>query len=108
MRITNHRVWLPLLALLALGCAPCHRHLGPPHGHGMAMVCGQDACGYQSKCYSDGAIRSNDGVCQTCSGGKWVPATGCHDCACHGCGDKMGKSTPCEHEHQHQHGRPKP
>ncbi len=67
MRTADPRVWLPALALIAFACAPWHRH---PHGPGMAMACGHDACGYNSKCFSDGAIRSNDGVCQTYSGGK--------------------------------------
>jgi len=99
MRIAVNRVWLPALALIALSCAPWHRHPGAPHGAGMAMACGPDACGYKSKWFSDGAIRSNDGVCQACSGGKWVAATGCHECACHECGGKMGKSAPCDREH---------
>jgi hypothetical protein len=99
MRIADPRIWLPALALVALACAPCHR---PPeaHGPGMAMACGHDDCRYKSACFSDGAIRSNDGVCQTCSGGKWTAATGCHEHACHECGGKMGKSAPCEHKHQ--------
>jgi hypothetical protein len=101
MRITDHRLWLPALAFLALACAPCHRRFGP-YGPGMAMACGHEACGYQSKCFSEGAIHSNDGVCQACTGGKWVPATGCQECACHGCGSMMGRSSsPCEHEHPH-------
>jgi hypothetical protein len=100
MRIADHRLWLPALALVALACAPFHRH--PGHGPGMAMACGHDACAYRSECFSDGAVRSNDGACQACSGGKWVAATGCHECACHGCGGKMGKSAPCEHELHHR------
>jgi hypothetical protein len=102
MRIADPRVWLPALALVALACAPCHRPPGPPHGPGMAMACGPDACAYKSKCFSDGAIRSNDGVCQTCSGGRWVAATGCQQSACHECGGKMGKSVPCDREHHHR------
>jgi hypothetical protein len=101
MQIADHRVWLPALALVALACAPCHRRPGP-HGPGMAMACGRDACGYGSKCFSEGAVRANDGVCQACSAGKWVAATGCHDGACHQCGDKMGKAAPCEREHHHR------
>jgi hypothetical protein len=98
MRIADHRLWLPALAFIAFACAPCHRHPGPGHGHGMAMGCGPDACRYRSECYSEGAVRSNDGVCQTCSGGKWVPATGCREHACHECGGKMGKRAPCDRE----------
>ena len=102
MRITDARVWVAALAFLAAACGPhlCRR---PPHGPAMMMGCGPDACGYQSTCFSDGAVRSNDGVCQACSGGKWVAATGCHEC---GCG-KMDKSAPCEHEHHEHRSKPK-
>jgi hypothetical protein len=102
MRIADPRIWLPALALVALACAPCRRPPGPPRSPDMAMVCGPGACGYKSKCFSEGAIHSNDGVCQTCGGGKWVAATGCHECACHECDGKMGKSAPCEREHHHR------
>jgi hypothetical protein len=97
MRIADHRIWLPALAFFALACAPCHR----PHA-GMAMGCGPGACGYKSECFSEGAARSNDGVCQTCSAGKWVPAAGCREHACHECGAKMGKSAPCDREQHHR------
>ncbi len=101
MRILDPRVWLPALDVLAIACGP-HHYPGGPHGHGMMHGCGPDACGYRSECFSDGAVRSNDGVCQACSGGKWVTATGCHECACHECGEgKMGK--PCEHEGHGRH-----
>jgi hypothetical protein len=92
------RIWLlPVLALVAFACAPCHHR---PHA-GM-MPCGAGSCDYRSECFSDGAIRSNDGVCQACSGGKWVPATGCQAHSCHECCDKKGKSAPCDHEHSHR------
>ncbi len=70
------------------------------------MMCGRDACAYKSKCFSNGAVRSNDGVCQACSGGQWVGATGCRECACHDCGAMMGMmgKMPCAHEQMH-HGR---
>lgn len=98
MRLTHHRLWLPALAFFALACAPCRRHPGP--GHGPGMGCGPEACVYKSQCFSDGASRSNDGVCQTCSGGKWAASTGCHECAGHTCG-MMDKSAPCDAEHHH-------
>jgi len=100
MRIRDLRVLFPALALLAISCAPYHHHPGPPHGP-MGMGCGPEACRYMSACFSEGAIHSNAGVCQACSGGKWVAATGCHECACHECGGKMGKSSPCGGGHEH-------
>ena len=100
MRLVDPRAWLPALLLLAFACAPCHRHPGP--GHGYAMPCGRDLCAYKSKCFSDGAVRSNDGVCQTCNAGKWVPASGCREHACHECDGKMGKSAPCDRESHHK------
>ena len=102
MRVTAHHVWLPALALLAVACAPCHRH----HGGMMMGGCGPGSCGYKSECFSDGAARSNDGVCQACSGGKWVPATGCREHEHHECGMKGGKSAPCDREH-HRKASPK-
>jgi len=96
MRVADHRVWLPALALFAFACAPCHR----PHGMGMGS--GGAACGYKSEWFSDGAVRSNDGVCQACNAGKWVAATGCREHTCHECGGKTGKSAPCNREHGHR------
>ena len=84
------RVWLPALALLAVACAPSH-HFAGRHGPGMGMGCGRTACTYKSKCFSEGAIRSSDGVCQACSDGKWVPATGCREPMCHEHDGSMGK-----------------
>ena len=108
MRLRHSLLVIPVLALLALGCGP--RHCTSHHGEpcqggkpGIAMMmhgCGPESCAYQSRCFSSGAVRANDGVCQACSGGKWVNAEGCHhhDCCEHGCGGKMGKkSTPCMH-----------
>jgi hypothetical protein len=97
MRTFVSRLSLVALALVAFACAPAHRH---PHAWnpGMAMACGRDACAYRSKCFSEGAVRSNDGVCQACTGGKWTAATGCRETACHECGE-MGKTAPCGHEH---------
>jgi hypothetical protein len=102
MRMTDPRLWLVPLTVLAFACAPCHR---PPRAWrpGMGMACGQDACTYRSKCFSEGAVRSNDGVCQACAGGKWTAASGCRESACHECGG-MGKPAPCEHEHGHPGG----
>jgi hypothetical protein len=97
MRLVDHRMWIPALALVAFACAPCHR----PHAGGMTMGCESGACRYRSECFSEGAIRSNDGVCQTCSAGKWTSATGCREHASHECGGKMGKS-PCDRESHHR------
>jgi hypothetical protein len=93
MRLTDSRLWIPALAFLAFACAPCHRRPGP---HGMGTACGPGSCAYMSQCFSEGATRSNDGVCQACSAGKWVAATGCQE---HHCGGKMCASGPCEAEH---------
>jgi hypothetical protein len=70
----------------------------------MARACEPDACTYDSHCYSNGATRSNGGVCQECSAGKWVGATGCTECGnmeMHmGGGMKMGKKgMPCDKMH---------
>jgi len=100
MRIAVQHALVATLAFLAFACAPCHRHPGPGHG-GMMMGCGPGTCRYASKCFSEGAARSNDGVCQSCTGGKWVPATGCREVAAHDCCG-MGKSAPCEHERPHR------
>jgi hypothetical protein len=108
MRIVNPRVLVAALALFALACAP-RRPCMPPdggpcggRGPGMAMArsCGADSCTYGSRCFSSGAIRSNDGACQACSAGKWVDATGCGE----PCGKRGGKS-PCDHEHHRHHHR---
>ena len=95
------------LSVLAIACAPHHHHpypAGEPwHGHHFAGpgACEPEACAYGSRCFSSGAIRSNDGACQQCSGGKWVNTTGCseHECGemCRGKMSKMSK--PCEGEH---------
>jgi hypothetical protein len=103
MRMADPRVWLPALAMFALACAPYHRPPGsPPHGPGMAMACGHTGCMYKSQCFSDGAIRSNDGVCQACSGGKWTAATGCRESTCGEHTAKTGKSAPPKGKPQHQ------
>ena len=71
----------------------------------MAMApCGADACAYRNGCFSNGAMRSNAGVCQECSAGKWVSAGGCRD------GAGMMGEKPCDHEHSpyrehHEHHR---
>jgi uncharacterized protein DUF1496 len=95
MRIPASRFWLPALALVAFACGPHTYH------YGMAMKCGPSACWYQGRCFSEGAVRSNDGVCQTCTAEKWTAATGCRDCACHECGGRVGTSTPCPHHERH-------
>ena len=99
MRITP---WLLVLAFVTFGCGPWHHRRAC--GMGMGMGCPAGACRYKSECFSDGAMRSNDGVCQACSGGKWVPGTGCREHGCHECGGKMGKS-PCDHEEHHRKAR---
>ncbi len=85
MRLRHSLLVIPVLALLALGCGPrhCMSHHGEPcqgGKPGMAMMmhdCGPESCTYSSSCFSGGAVRANDGVCQACSGGKWVSAEGC-------------------------------
>ena len=113
MRLSKVLIVVPILALLAMGCAPRRPcPYGGPHGGkaGMGMMmhgCGPDSCFYRSRCFSSGAVQSNDGVCQACSGGKWVEASGCsdhhHGCCGHpGCPGpkdcpmmKGGKAAPC-------------
>ncbi len=111
MRLVKSMVVIPALALLAMSCAPRHAGPhgpgGPPcKGKGMAKMmmhgCGPDSCAYGSRCFSPGAIRSNDGACQECNGGKWVGASGCRD----GCDMKHGKkSAPCDHHKHDRHHR---
>jgi hypothetical protein len=79
-------------------------HPGEPCHGGMAAMatahgCGPESCTYKSLCFSSGAVRSNDGVCQACSGGKWASATGCSECgkSCGDCGMMGKKSGPCHH-----------
>ncbi len=130
MRLSKTLIVLPVLALLSMGCAPRHPcmdpHGGPCHGKpGMGMMmmhgCGPDACFYKSRCFSNGAVRSNSGVCQACSGGKWTEASGCaehHGCGehhgcdghhCPGCAGKAGmKSAPCDHPCMHDGRGPGP
>lgn len=112
MRFGKLLLVLPLLALLATSCGPRRHcgaggHDGPCKGGGpgamMTTACGADACLYGSQCFSSGAMRSNDGVCQECNAGKWTNATGCsapaHQCCAHGCGKgkggKGGGKMPC-------------
>ena len=107
MKMSNVIV-IVALALTAMACAPRRQwHHGPPcmgdpgmHGMAMAHGCGPESCVYRSNCFSSGATRSNDGVCQACSGGKWVNTTGCSEhgmCGdCHHCGKMKGcKAGPC-------------
>ena len=111
MRLATRSIVISAFALLMLGCAPHMHHHGPGMDEHHWMGCGPDACLYGSRCFSSGAIRSNNGACQACSGGKWVAATGCaeHE-GCHMmwgggpdgkgrggcCAGKMGdKSAPC-------------
>lgn len=119
MRLSKMLIVVPVLALLAMGCAPRRPcPYGGPHGGkpGMGMMmhgCGPESCAYKSRCFSSGAVQSNDGVCQACSGGKWVEASGCADhhgcghpgCGHHGCygggGRKGMKSAPCDHPCMH-------
>jgi len=107
MRMSTLRMLIPVLALVAVACAPHHHHPWVHDGMGMPHGCGPEACSYRSKCFSSGAIRSNDGVCQACTGGKWVAATGCSECGCHhhDCGG--GGKMPCDHDHHDAH-HPKP
>jgi len=117
MRLSKSMLLIPVLALTVMACGPrrpCMGHgepcKGGPGMHAMAMPhgCGPESCFYQSHCFSSGAVRSNDGVCQACSGGKWVATTGCSE---HGmCGDghgcdkrKGGKPKPCHGGDGHRH-----
>ena len=121
MRFSKILVVLPVLALLAMGCGPRRPcPYGGPHGGkpGMGMMmhgCSADGCVYKSRCFSSGAVHSNDGVCQACNGGKWVEASGCTDhhhdhghCGHKGCPGgkdcpmmKGGKGAPCGHHCKH-------
>lgn len=121
MRALQYFVLIPALALLTMACGPHHRRCGGPEGapcqggdHAMMMHHGggHGSCAYESRWFSEGAVQSNDGVCQACNAGKWVAASGCseHDCGgCHECGAKKGKkSGPCPHhgggpDHRHDH-----
>ena len=118
MRASKYFVVIPALALLAISCGPHHRRCGgdgPPCMRGnQAMMMphhggGPGACSYKSRWYSEGAVLSNDGVCQSCSAGKWVAASGCRDHGCHEWdGKKCGKSGPCPHHRDgfgHRHSR---
>jgi hypothetical protein len=128
MRAVHSLILIPALALLVSACGPHHRRCGGPdgppcrggrhammHHHHGGHRGGPDACTYKSKGFSEGAVHSNDGVCQACSGGKWVAAEGCHDHDCgkgcdhHDCrGWKGKKSGPCHHGggHAHPHKHP--
>ena len=115
MRIVDPRLALAALALLAVACGP-HRHGGPHHGmygdghhHNMAEGCGAEGCVYRNRCFSNGAVSSNAGVCQQCSDGRWVSADGCRDgagsmgekpCDHHDHHARMGEK-PCDHDHHH-------
>jgi hypothetical protein len=116
MRLVKSLLVIPVLALLVVSCAPrrsCPGGPGEPCGKthkGMRMAhhCGPDACSYHSKCFSDGAVHSNDGVCQACSTGKWVSASGCHEHSHHDCPGKKGKkSGPCPDKHRRHHHEPR-
>jgi len=87
MRTVAHRLLILAVALVAFACAPCRAR--PDHPHHMGMACARDGCVYRSQCFSDGAVRGNDGVCQACTAGKWVAATGCRESPCHACGEMM-------------------
>lgn len=83
-----------------------HKEMMMMHG------CGPDSCTYGSRCFSSGAVRSNDGACQECNGGRWVASSGCHE-GCGGCHEGCGMmhhgkkgEMPCEHHHHgpdHKH-----
>jgi hypothetical protein len=118
MRALQYLVVIPALALLTMACGPHHGRCGGPgtppcRGGDHAMMMhhggGPGACAYKSRWYSQGAIQSNDGACQACSSGNWVPATGCTETGCggcHECGGKMGKKPgPCHGGPDHRHTR---
>ena len=104
MRIVDPRLFVGALALLAVACGP-HRHDGghrgthrEGHHHQMAKGCGPEGCAYRNRCFSDGAVSTNAGVCQQCTQGRWVSASGCRDGGWH-TGEK-----PCDH-HGHMDGK---
>ena len=118
MRALHALIVIPALALAVASCA--HRHHGPgdPHHRGakharMGHHGGHGACSYKSNWFSEGAVRSNDGVCQSCSGGKWVAADGCQHDGCGHCdhkGMKGKRSGPCHHhdrDHSDAHKHPR-
>jgi hypothetical protein len=92
-------LFLAALVLVGASCGPHRRHhggpcwKGGPHGHMAMQGCGPESCTYDDDCFSAGAMRSNAGVCQQCSGGTWVASTGCTTGDCGKCG-KCGKA-PC-------------
>lgn len=110
MRFSKLMIVIPALVLMMASCGPhrpCMSHHGEPchggPGMGMAGGCGPDSCTYRSRCFSSGAVNTNGGVCQACSGGKWVEASGCSE-GCGGCqmchmhgGKKGEKPMPCMH-----------
>ncbi|MEO6029649.1 MAG: hypothetical protein ABIR79_22510 [Candidatus Binatia bacterium] len=116
MRAWQYLIVIPTVVLMAASCGP-HRPMGhhgegwQGHGHGMTSGgCGPESCTYRSRCFSNGAVNSNGGVCQACSGGKWVEASGCSEpCGgehCQKCdhgGKKGKKSEPCHHGGGHSH-----
>jgi hypothetical protein len=85
------------------GAGPCPGKPGMAmqhHGHHGHFGCGAESCQYKSKCYSNGAIHSNSGVCQECNAGRWVAASGCRE-------DRAGthgkKGHGGHHGHHHRH-----
>ncbi len=117
MRAWQYLIVIPAVVLMAASCGP-HRRMGhhgegwQGHGHGMMSgACGPESCTYRSRCFSSGAVTTNGGVCQACSGGKWVEASGCSEpCGGEHCqkgnhgGGKGKKSEPCHHGgHKHPH-----
>lgn len=132
MRAVHSLILIPALALVVSACGPRHGRCGGPEGppcrggrHAMMHHhgAGPGGCAYKGDVFSEGAVSSNDGVCQACSGGRWVEAQGCDHHACgegcdhHGCGKgcdhhdckgwKGKKSGPCPHAgHPHPHMHP--
>ena len=113
MRMTKLAILIPLLVLLG-ACAP-HRHDGWRHGghHGeygrMSMgSCGQGSCTYRSRCFSNGAIHANGGVCQACTDGRWAAASGCREDDNRPCPMMKGKGKkgPCCEGCPMQRGKP--
>jgi hypothetical protein len=126
MRVMKPLMVICVLALLTMSCA--HRRQGPGHPGApckagpdcmaMAHGCGPESCVYKGRCFSPGAVSSNGGACQTCSGGRWVEGSGCNDCGkcCGHDGCRMMEGTkpcpgpgsgPCPYggPHPHPHGR---
>jgi hypothetical protein len=119
--------YVVLIAALSLLVSACTHHRGDrrpgnrgPDAMTMHDGGGPHGCSYKSRWFSEGAVRSNDGVCQACQAGRWVPTEGCRDYGCPACPHCDGKgcshcdwkgtrakkgSAPCPYGPAHRHQR---